>query len=358
MSTENFLYATGYRRRLFQVVGSKVAALVGADGELAAVVLPRIDAGYLSEDGIDCSLIVFYGDFVWNRADQLNQAAQRTWRTIEDSVSSATFDDGVTEALSLLGWSAADVLWEHDTPARGGRLGALDVWRAARQVKTAGEIALLRRSAQIAESICAATFEACLPGTPWSSIARRMAVLAAENDATMGFSSSGAGTLSGCIYESPERVLSVGDLVRLDLGVVYRHYWSDTGRTGVVGAASPVQASRYQALRTGMEHGVEILRPGVALSEVFASIVDTVRQSGIESYARSHCGHTIGLTMYDGSLVAPDDETVCEVGMVLNLEVPYYELGWGGLQIEDTVVITENGVEFLTHAPRTLGELG
>ena len=71
-------------------------------------------------------------------------------------------------------------------------------------------------------------------------------------------------------------------------------------------------------------------------------------------YRRRHCGHTIGARPYDGLLVAPEETTRLEANMILNIEVPFYGIGWGGLQLEDTLLITDSGCLPLTKLPREL----
>ncbi|MNN94853.1 putative peptidase [compost metagenome] len=65
-------------------------------------------------------------------------------------------------------------------------------------------------------------------------------------------------------------------------------------------------------------------------------------------------GHAIGLELYDDVTLSPGDHRILEQGMVLCVEVPYYELGAGGFQIEDTIVVTADGYEFLTQMERKL----
>ena len=71
--------------------------------------------------------------------------------------------------------------------------------------------------------------------------------------------------------------------------------------------------------------------------------METTRKAGIPDYRRHHVGHCLGLEVYDDPSVTPDNQTVLEENMVLNIETPYYELGWGGVQVEDTIAITKNG---------------
>jgi Xaa-Pro dipeptidase len=173
-----------------------------------------------------------------------------------------------------------------------------------------------------------------------------------QGGAVPGFWSAAPGQESGFIYESMEYTLRPGDIVRYDFGNVYRHYWSDTGRTVVLGEPDATTRSRHRALRAGLEAALEHVRPGTRYDELFRICMDAVHAAGFPAYRRHHCGHGIGLQLYDGDYVSAACTTALEPGMVLNLEVPYYELGWGGLQIEDTVVVTTTGWEPLTSLDR------
>jgi Xaa-Pro aminopeptidase len=102
-----------------------------------------------------------------------------------------------------------------------------------------------------------------------------------------------------------------------------------------------------------------MIRPGVPVGDLFRMGTATVRSSGIPHYQRHHVGHGIGLEFYEAPVLvgAPCDDDAGRAngsgmtlrsGMVINVELPYYELGLGGLQIEDTVVIRSGGYERLT----------
>jgi Xaa-Pro dipeptidase len=65
-------------------------------------------------------------------------------------------------------------------------------------------------------------------------------------------------------------------------------------------------------------------------------------------------GHGIGLEVYDPPSITPDNPALLEAGMVICIETPYYELGWGGVQVEDTLLVQENGYQLLTKSSREL----
>ncbi len=89
-------------------------------------------------------------------------------------------------------------------------------------------------------------------------------------------------------------------------------------------------------------------------SEIFEEAVRSVREAGISHYQRNHVGHGIGIECYDPPFLAPTSDHILEEGMVVNIETPYYELGFGGLQVEDTIVVTPDGYRSLTQCDRGL----
>jgi Xaa-Pro aminopeptidase len=79
-----------------------------------------------------------------------------------------------------------------------------------------------------------------------------------------------------------------------------------------------------------------------------------VREAGIPHFRRHHAGHGIGIEPYEPPFLTETSEEILEEGMVLNVETPYYEMGFGGVQLEDTIVITNDGYRPLTKLNRDL----
>jgi Xaa-Pro aminopeptidase len=91
-----------------------------------------------------------------------------------------------------------------------------------------------------------------------------------------------------------------------------------------------------------------MVEPGVDVSEIFKAAVETVKRNGIPHFRRHHTGHGWGLERYDPPLISPRVHTTLEEGMVLCIETPYYEVGWGGLLHEDNLVVTSSGYRYLS----------
>ena len=243
---------------------------------------------------------------------------------------------------------------------------AFAIFREVRMVKTPAEVALIRQAFRVTEQALRDAISVIKEGASEFEVYQTFRESVAGQGGTFGFWTSGAGPHSAIpgITPSPELKLKKGDLYRLDCGSIWEHAWSDTGRTAVIGEPSPRQKQIYAALLHGVENALRITRPGQKASELFKAVVSTVREEAVPEYERHHTGHSIGLEFYEPPLVAPPSDSnvflagvgdiVLEAGMVLNLEAPYYDMGFGGLQIEKTVLITPTGWEPITANPNDM----
>ena len=84
----------------------------------------------------------------------------------------------------------------------------------------------------------------------------------------------------------------------------------------------------------GERAAIERMRPGVTVGEIFDTAVRVTREAGIPDYQRHHVGHGIGLEPYDPPTIVAGSEARLEPGMVFCVETPYYEHGWGGVQVD------------------------
>lgn len=152
--------------------------------------------------------------------------------------------------------------------------------------------------------------------------------------------------------------LAKGDLLRLDIGCTVEGYWADTARTAVIGSPTREQQERYDALLEGEHAQLALAKPGVTAGDLFNVAVETVRKGALPNYQRTHCGHGIGIGAHEfPTLNAANQNVEVREGMVLCVETPYYEIGWGGMMVEDIIVIRSGGNECLTKLPREMQQL-
>jgi Xaa-Pro dipeptidase len=223
---------------------------------------------------------------------------------------------------------------------------AADVFRYARAIKTQEEVRRLRTSAQIAEKSISAALSAARAGVTEAEFARIFHNTTINEGGIPVLCCIGFGPRSAMTnVQASNYGLRGGEIIRFDVGGRYQHYRADIARNGVLGQPSKTVSQYHKAICVGLERAIEMIKPGVRAADVFQAAVDTVQREGLPHYKRNHVGHGIGLDGYDAPNIAPSSQDVFEEGMVVCVETPYYEIGLGGLQVEDTLVVTKDGVD-------------
>jgi Xaa-Pro dipeptidase len=237
-------------------------------------------------------------------------------------------------------------------------LPSYNIFREIRAVKTSAEVARMRRVTTVTCGAIEHTFNSIRPGVTERDIALNYHSQVAAAGAFPRHSAWGCGLGSAWPFTLPsDYVMKAGDLVRCDVGCQLDFYWSGVSRTAVLGKPRRDYLHYYRAVRQAQVAALDKIRVGAKAADIFDIAVETARREGIPHYRRPHVGHGIGLEGYDEPLIAPDSPWVLEAGMILNIEPPYYEIGLGGFTVEDTIVVTEQGFEFLSNLDRELCEL-
>jgi Xaa-Pro aminopeptidase len=160
-----------------------------------------------------------------------------------------------------------------------------------------------------------------------------------------------------------ERTITEGDLVVLDFGGVYDSYCVDLTRTVSVGPASPRAREVHAAVREARDRALACVAPGRSRFEIDAAARDTLAAYGLGEAFGHGTGHGLGIEVHEDPRITrrrPDVDTQDEAvapGMVFTIEPGAYLSGWGGVRIEDDVLVTDTGVEVLTDVTSELVEL-
>jgi Xaa-Pro aminopeptidase len=160
-----------------------------------------------------------------------------------------------------------------------------------------------------------------------------------------------------------ERKLVEGDLVVLDFGGVYDSYCVDLTRTVSIGAASTKAREVYTAVREAHDRAIHAVAPGRSRFDIDAAARDTLAARGLGEAFGHGTGHGLGIEVHEGPRITrrrPDVDTTDEAlrpGMVFTIEPGAYLPGWGGVRIEDDVLVTADGVDVLTDTPTELIEI-
>ena len=231
---------------------------------------------------------------------------------------------------------------------------AADLLRQIRMVKTPAEHKRLEQTLRITEAAFLASIAAIHDGVTERELKRVFdtAIVAAGATPAFALVRFGRGIALGQVQPGDTK-LERGDTIFYDIGCTYNGYRSDIGRVVCFDAPDARLEELYAASKAGQERAFGTMRPGVTASTVFHAAVDVIREQ-IPWYERHHVGHGIGVEFYDAPVLSPGVETPLEAGMVFEVETPYYELGYGGTFIEDTVIVRDDGVERLTRLDRDL----
>jgi Xaa-Pro dipeptidase len=358
---ENVAYATGYRssagghRR-----AQRMAAVVTADA--VVLVAPTGDAPAALAGGFRGDRYVPYGSFFFDRA-----AGQPPGP--EAGRAAGSLPAGVRAAVDALGVAGAVGVDEADlAPAVRAALESLaprlslcrasDWFLAVRRAKFAEEVELLRHAALLAQRGIVAAFGVARPGVTERQLAAVVAQAMSAGGGRPSFVVVTTGARAALSDVLPgDSLVRAGDLVRFDVGCSYEGYASDIARTAVAGPPTTLQADRYVAVEAGQAAQLAALRPGVTAGELFDIAVRTVEEHGLRPYRRHHCGHAIGMAGYETPVISPGAGTAVEPGDVYCLETPFYELGWGGMMIEDTVAVAEHANDVFTTLGRELHQV-
>jgi Xaa-Pro aminopeptidase len=160
-----------------------------------------------------------------------------------------------------------------------------------------------------------------------------------------------------------ERTITEGDLVVLDFGGVYDSYCVDLTRTVSVGPASPRAREVHAAVREARNKAIAAVAPGQSRFAIDAAARETLAGYGLGEAFGHGTGHGLGIEVHEDPRIArrrPDVDTQGEdvtPGMIFTIEPGAYLPGWGGVRIEDDVLVTDEGVEVLTDVTTELIEV-
>jgi Xaa-Pro aminopeptidase len=229
-----------------------------------------------------------------------------------------------------------------------------------RLVKDPGEIAAIREAAGIVDRAFDYLLTITRPGVRERDLAIELEYFmkkeGSEKEAFDTIVASGARSAMPHGRAS-EKVLEPGDFVTFDYGACRHGYFSDLTRTLVLGKASERQREIYGIVLEAQEAVLKAIRAGRTGKEVDAVARDLITARGYGEQFGHGTGHGLGREVHDGGSLSVRSENTLAPGMVMTVEPGIYIDGWGGVRIEDDVVVTENGCERLTHAPKQLIEL-
>lgn len=267
------------------------------------------------------------------------------------------------EKLTKIGFEGANLSYEqYSKLTKAIESDAVSVDLAdLREIKDAGEIGKLKKAVAISDAAFTRVLEIIRPGMTELAVAAEledvMRRLGSERPAFDTIVASGVrGSLPHGL--ATDKVIEDGDLVTMDFGAVYEGYHSDITRTICVGRINDKQREIYNTVLEAQLLGTRTVKAGISGKDVDAAVRKYIIDAGYGKYFGHGLGHGVGLAIHEQPRLSP--KSTCQslvAGMAVTVEPGIYLPGWGGVRIEDTVVVTQNGCDILTASDKRLIEI-
>lgn len=225
-----------------------------------------------------------------------------------------------------------------------------------RRRKSPEELAHLLRAAEITDRVTGAILDTLEVGETELEVASRLNTMIGAEGASLSFDTivqSGPNSAQPHLRPTSRRI-ALGDFVLLDFGAAWAGYRADTSRTVVAGEPSQKHVDVYQAVLEAHDAAVAAVRAGVTTGEVDAAARTVLERAGLGDRFIHRVGHGLGLEAHEDPSLDPGSGTMLEEGMVVTIEPGVYIPGWGGVRIEDDLVVEADGGRSLTGADRSL----
>ena len=229
--------------------------------------------------------------------------------------------------------------------------------RELRKVKDDKEIELIRKAAELASIGMKVACETLVPGWKEKDVAaeieyamRKQGSDGTSFETSVASAASSAYPHGGC----SDRKIREGDLVVVDLGAKYKSYCSDITRTLVAGKISERQMKLFQIVQKAYEKAYDAIEPGAMGCEVDGAGRKIIEDAGYGEFFVHGLGHGVGLEIHEPPTLSMSSKDVLAAGNVVTDEPGIYLIGYGGIRVEDTILVTKTGAERLTEAPYTL----
>ena len=338
-------YLTGLHFHLME----RPTVLLLVPGKVPVLVLPELEAGKLVSSRIELQASPYADD-------------------------PATWPDAFAKAIASLSLTGGRIAVEPNqirflemdflqkAAPNAGIVSGGTALAMLRVQKDAGEIKAMRRAVQVAQAALNHTLSTFKMGMTEKEIAAELMIqlYRAGSDAELPFLpivASGPNSANPHAVPGDRRV-QAGDFLVIDYGASADGYFSDLTRTFVVGEASPGQRKIYEAVKKANEAGRLAGSPGLEAGKVDAAARAVITRAGYGPQFIHRTGHGLGMESHEEPYIFSGNTLKLQVGMAYTVEPGIYVQGFGGVRIEDNMVITPTGSESLSDFSRELTIIG
>jgi len=278
----------------------------------------------------------------------------------------ATGDEQLAHiADSCVGYSTVGFEADHVTVSQFGRydkyiaatlVPTQGVVESERRVKDGGEVDAMARACAIADQALSEVVpllaERPTEAEVRNRLEQRMRELGASGPSYETIVATGPLNAALPHHRPTDTVIEDGHTVIIDVGALVDGYHSDMTRTFVVGEPSSTQRELYDLVLQAQVAGVAAVRPGVSVKELDAVCRSIIADAGYGEWFSHGTGHGVGLLIHEAPFVNRAGDAVLQEGDVVTVEPGVYREGFGGVRVEDLVVVTSDGCRVLTASPK------
>lgn len=228
-----------------------------------------------------------------------------------------------------------------------------------RALKSAEEIAKIRQAVKIATESFKSTLPKLKRGSKENSIATmlEMQIIRRGGQKTAFPTIIASGPRAALPHGvASEKALKKGEMVVIDFGACWDGYHSDETVTVILGQPTKGLKKIYDLVRRAQEKAIKTIRPGAGFKKIDQAAREIISRAGYGKFFGHGTGHGLGLAVHEEPRISPRATGVAEEGMVFTVEPGIYIPEWGGVRLEDLVLVTSTGCEKLTSLPKEIEE--
>lgn len=283
------------------------------------------------------------------------------WELVKVNGSGLDSLTNICDNFKRIGFESQDISFyfyqELQKKVKSELIGLLDAIEKNRVIKDESELLCLRAAAAVGDKVFFQLCQELQTGDSEVHIANRIAWLLKENGCSKESFDiiAVAGKNAALPHGQPgSYCIKAGDMLTLDFGGFYRGYAGDMTRTVAIEKADSRFEEYYHILLKAQQLGVSLVKAGTSCREIDQQVRECLAGYGLDQYFQHGTGHGVGLEIHEAPRVSLFSQDTLAENMVVTIEPGIYIPDWGGIRIEDTVIVKNGGCEVITHSDKGL----